>query len=76
VPFPQYRIPVERLKEEWEQRVRMEQMGVKPIPKEPEFNIQPITHPTSIKELWEHACRINEAVAQSMSQANSSETSH
>ena len=66
MPFPQYRIPVERLKEEWAFRVRMEKLR-KSRPQLPPSKITDNSepwnpNPTSIKELREIACRINDTV--------------
>lgn len=64
--FPQYRIPVERLKEEWEFRKRMERLRRKHssgTPSKITDNSEPwIRNPSSVAEFWEIACRINETV--------------
>jgi hypothetical protein len=67
VAFPQYRIPVERLKEEWAFRLRMERlrrMRPKLPPSTITDNSEPwIRNPSSVAELWEVACKVNETVA-------------
>lgn len=64
--FPQYRIPVERLKEEWEFRKRMERLRRKHSSGTPSKiidNSEPwIRNPSSVAELWEIACKVNETV--------------
>jgi hypothetical protein len=67
VAFPQYRIPIERLKEEWALRKRMERLRRKRAPQPPSKitdNSEPwIRNPSSVAEFWEIACKINETVA-------------
>ena len=67
VAFPQYRIPVERLKEEWAFRLRMERLR-RNRPEMPPSSItdnsEPwIRNPSSVAEFWEIACKVNETVA-------------
>jgi hypothetical protein len=67
VAFPQYRIPIERLKEDWAFRKRMERLQRK-RPPQPSSKItdnsEPwIRNPSSVAEFWEIACKINETVA-------------
>ncbi len=68
MPFPQYRIPVERLKEEWTFRLRMERLRRKRPnlpPSKITDNSEPWIHnPSSVAEFWEIACKINETVEQ------------
>ena len=66
--FPQYRIPVERLKEEWSARIARNMMR-KRRPKLPPSRItdnsEPwIRNPSSVAEFWEIACKVNETVEQ------------
>ena len=67
VAFPQYRIPVERLKEEWASRLRMEKLRrTRPElpPSRITDNSEPwIRNPASVAEFWEIACKVNETVA-------------
>lgn len=67
VAFPQYRIPISRLKEEWAFRLRMERLRRKRLPAKPSTitdNSEPwIKDPSSVAEFWEIACRVNETVA-------------
>ena len=67
VAFPQYRIPIVRLKEEWAFRLRMERLRRKRPPAPPSKitdNSEPwIRNPSSVAEFWEIACRVNETVA-------------
>lgn len=64
--FPQYRIPVERLKEEWAFRKRMQRLrNGRPAlePSKITDNSEPwVKHPTSVAELLEIACKINKTV--------------
>ena len=64
--FPQYRIPIQRLKEEWALRLRMERLRKKRGPSRPSKitdNSEPwIKNPSSVAEFWEIACRVNETV--------------
>ncbi len=64
--FPQYRIPVQRLKEEWAFRLRMERLRRKRPPVPPSKitdNSEPwIRNPSSVAEFWEIACKVNETV--------------
>ena len=65
--FPQYRIPIQRLKEEWALRKRMERLRRnRPAvpPSKITDNSEPwIRNPSSVAEFWEIACKINETVA-------------
>jgi len=67
VAFPQYRIPIQRLKEEWAFRLRMERLRRKrPLmqPSKITDNSEPwIKNPSSVAEFREIACRVNETVA-------------
>jgi hypothetical protein len=67
VAFPQYRIPVQRLKEEWAGRIARARMRRKRPPVSPSKitdNSEPwIRNPSSVAEFWEIACRVNETVA-------------
>jgi hypothetical protein len=77
VAFPQYRIPVQRLKEEWAFRLRMERLWSRRAPQSPSRladNSEPwIANPSSVAELLEIARRVNETVAKwSPPQDNSS----
>jgi len=66
VAFPQYRIPIPRLKEDWAFRLRMERLRRKRPPAPPSKitdNSEPwIRNPSSVAEFWEIACRVNETV--------------
>ncbi len=68
MPFPQYRIPVERLKEEWSFRLRMERLRRSRPPGRPSTitdNSEPwIKNPSSVAEFWEIACMVNERCEQ------------
>lgn len=65
--FPQYRIPIPRLKEEWAFRLRMERLRRKRPPAPPSKitdNSEPwIKNPSSVAEFLEIARRVNETVA-------------
>jgi len=67
VAFPQYRIPVERLKVEWASRIARARLRRKRPPVRPSKitdNSEPwIRNPSSVAEFWEIACRVNETVA-------------
>jgi len=67
VAFPQYRIPISRLKEEWTFRLRMDRLRRKrpPIPlSKITDNSEPwIRNPSSVAEFREIARRVNETVA-------------
>jgi hypothetical protein len=67
VAFPQYRIPIQRLKEEWAFRLRMERLRRKRPPRTPSKitdNSEPwIKNPSSVAEFREIACKVNETVA-------------
>jgi len=77
MPLPQYRIPVERLKEEWAFRMRMQRLR-KSRPQGPPSRITDNSEPwvrknASISELIEASRKINEIVAKwSPQQENSS----
>ena len=64
--FPQYRIPVERLKEDWSRRIARQIMRRRRGPSLPcriTDNSEPWIHnPSSVAEFWEIACRVNETV--------------
>lgn len=64
--FPQYRIPVERLKEEYSRRIvhaRMRRIRPPVPPSEITDNSEPwIRNPSSVAEFWEIACKVNETV--------------
>jgi hypothetical protein len=75
--FPQYRIPVQRLKEEWAFRLRMERLRSRRAPQSRSRltdNSEPwILNPSSVTELLEIARRVNQTVAKwSPPQDNSS----
>ncbi len=65
--FPQYRIPIERLKEEWARRIawrRMRSRRPHVSPSKITDNSEPwIRNPSSVAEFWEIACKVNETVA-------------
>jgi hypothetical protein len=67
VAFPQYKIPVERLKEEWANRIARQRMRKRRPPSQPSRitdNSEPwIKNPSSVAEFWEIACWVNETVA-------------
>ena len=67
VSFPQYRIPIQRLKEEWAFRLRVERLRRKRPPSPPSKitdNSEPwIKNPSSVAEFREIACKVNETVA-------------
>ncbi len=67
VAFPQYRIPTQRLKEEWASRIARERMRKRRPPAPPSKitdNSEPwIKNPSSVAEFWEIACKVNETVA-------------
>ena len=67
VAFPQYRIPIQRLKEEWASRIARERMRKRRPPAPPSKitdNSEPwIKNPSSVAEFWEIACKVNETVA-------------
>ncbi len=64
--FPQYRIPVERLKEEWASRIARERMRKRrnshPSPNLADNSEPWIKNPSSVAEFWEIACKVNETV--------------
>jgi hypothetical protein len=64
VAFPQYRIPIERLKEEWAFRLRMERLRrrrPKLPPSKITDNSEPwIRNPSSVAEYWEISEMIRE----------------
>lgn len=66
MPLPQYRIPIQRLQEDWALRKRMERLRGKRPPAPPSRipdNSQPWSQrPDSVAELWEIACKINATV--------------
>lgn len=75
--FPQYRIPIPRLQEEWAFRLRMERLQRRHATGRTSRitdNSEPwIRNPSSVTELLEIARRINETVATwAPPQANSS----
>jgi hypothetical protein len=76
--FPQYRIPVERLKEEWAFRQRMDRLRSKrPGSRPPKLadNSEPWIHePRSIDELLQIARSVNQTVAKWAPPQNSSES--
>jgi len=76
VAFPQYRIPIARLKEEWAFRLRMERLHRKrPTvpPSKITDNSEPwIRTPSSVEEFWQIACKVNETVAKWAPQQDSS----
>ena len=67
VAFPQYRIPIRRLQEEWASRIARERMRRRRPhvpPSKITDNSEPwIKNPSSVAEFWEIACRVNETVA-------------
>jgi hypothetical protein len=64
--FPQYRIPVQRLKEQYSSRIVQARLRRKRPPVPPSKitdNSEPwIRNPSSVAEFWEIACRVNETV--------------
>jgi hypothetical protein len=74
MPFPQYRIPIERLKEEWALRLRMERLRRKRGHKQaapaiwtsriPDNSEPWIRNPSSVAEFLEIARKVNETVEQ------------
>jgi hypothetical protein len=67
VAFPQYRIPIQRLKEEWAFRLRMERLRRRRPAMPPSRitdNSEPwVRNPKSVAEFWKIASKVNETVA-------------
>jgi hypothetical protein len=67
VPFPQYRIPIQRLKEDWSRRIArnvMRRRRQSTSPSNITDNSEPwIQNPSSVEEFWYIACKVNETVA-------------
>ena len=65
--FPQYRIPIHRLQEDWAFRLRMERLRRRQPPRPPTRitdNSEPwVRNPASVAEFLEIASKVNETVA-------------
>jgi hypothetical protein len=75
--FPQYRFPIQRLKEEWASRIARQRMRQRRVPAPTSKitdNSEPwIRNPSSVDEFIEIARRVNETVAKwAQPQENSS----
>ena len=76
MPLPQYRIPVERLKEEWAFRVAWKRLQKRRPPSHPSRitdNSEPwIRNPSSVADYLAIARKVNETVAKWQPQQNNS----